>query len=97
MRIAVFGGIGRLAKEFVLSAVSSSHEIAWFLQPGDEPGLTDNQHLRVVRGATNDISKYQETVSGAASVFVSFDPLHTDPRQFVYQQKMIVLAMKRES
>ncbi|KAJ1646947.1 hypothetical protein J3B02_004968 [Coemansia erecta] len=97
MKIAVFGGTGRLAKEFVLSAISSSHELSWFLQINDEPDLADNQYLRIIRGATSDISKYQETVRGTSSVFVSFDPQHTDPRQFVYQQKMIILAMKRES
>ncbi|KAJ2597571.1 hypothetical protein GGF39_003000 [Coemansia sp. RSA 1721] len=97
MKIAVFGGVGRLSKEFVLNAISSSHQISWFLQPNDEPTLTDNPHLKLIRGHTNDLAKYRETIKGTSSVFVSFDPLHVDPKQFVYQQKMIILAMKQES
>ncbi|KAI8319903.1 hypothetical protein GQ54DRAFT_21794 [Martensiomyces pterosporus] len=108
MKIAVFGGLGALAHEFVVHAAISDHHVSWYLHTGDrlpDDGLSsndnDNSHaefMRIVGGSGHDdIQKYQEAVRGCDAVFVAFDPKYShDTDAWAQQQLKIQTAMKRE-
>ncbi|KAJ2062946.1 hypothetical protein GGI17_002112 [Coemansia sp. S146] len=103
MKIAVFGGLGTLASEFVVQAMVASHFVSWFIHTDDE--LTDTSletpayrdTIRIVRGSSDILSKYQETVAGCNAVVVAFDARYTQPSSWVHQQRLIQTAMRRES
>ncbi|KAJ2020767.1 hypothetical protein GGI03_005564 [Coemansia sp. RSA 2337] len=103
MKIAVFGGLGTLASEFVVQAMVAGHFVSWFIHTDDE--LTDmsleeptyRDTIRIVRGSSDILSKYQETVSGCDAVLVAFDLRYTQPSSWVHQQRLIQTAMRRES
>ncbi|KAJ2752029.1 hypothetical protein GGI19_004099 [Coemansia pectinata] len=103
MKIAIFGGLGTLASEFVVQAMVASHFVSWFIHTDDE--LTDTSletpayrdTIRIVRGSSDILSKYQETIAGCDAVVVAFDARYTQPSSWVHQQRLIQTAMRRES
>ncbi|KAJ2816506.1 hypothetical protein FBU31_006551 [Coemansia sp. 'formosensis'] len=103
MKIAVFGGLGTLASEFVVQAMAASHFVSWFIHTDDElydtsleaPAYRDT--IRIVRGSCDILSKYQETITGCDAVIVAFDARYTQPSSWVHQQRLIQTAMRRES
>ncbi|KAJ2477736.1 hypothetical protein IWW47_006173 [Coemansia sp. RSA 2052] len=103
MKIAVFGGLGTLASEFVVQAMVASHFVSWFLHTDDELSDTSletpayHDAICIVRGSSDMLSKYQETVAGCDAVVVAFDPRYTQPSSWVHQQRLIQTAMRRES
>ncbi|KAJ2747412.1 hypothetical protein GGI20_000551 [Coemansia sp. BCRC 34301] len=103
MRVAVFGGLGALASEFVVQAMAASHFISWFLRTDDELSDTSldkpayRDAIRIVRGSSDILSKYQETITGCDAVVVAFDARYTQPCSWVHQQRLIQTAMRRES
>ncbi|KAJ1845928.1 hypothetical protein LPJ73_004689 [Coemansia sp. RSA 2703] len=103
MRIAVFGGLGTVASEFIVHAMAAGHFVSCFLREQDQLADKDLESnpeyasvLRIVRGATSDISKYQETLRDTTAVLVAFDAQHTPAHHWAYQQKMVQLAMQHE-
>ncbi|KAJ2491959.1 hypothetical protein IWW37_001812 [Coemansia sp. RSA 2050] len=103
MKIAVFGGLGALASEFVVQAMVASHFVSWFIHTDDElsdtsleaPAYSDT--IRIVRGSSDILSKYQEVIAGCDAVVVAFDARYTQPSSWVHQQRLIQTAMRRES
>ncbi|KAJ1885669.1 hypothetical protein LPJ66_010005 [Kickxella alabastrina] len=98
MIIAVFGGLGTVCKEFLLQALAHEHTLHWFLQETDSfPDLPALPILKIICGSPNNILHYQEAIQGTDAVLVAFDPHHTEPTHWVYEQKMVQQAMRREN
>ncbi|KAJ2683718.1 hypothetical protein IWW39_005338 [Coemansia spiralis] len=103
MRIAVFGGLGALASEFVVQAMVAGHFVSWFIHTDDELSDTSleaptySDAIRIVHGSSDILSKYQEVIAGCDAVVVAFDARYTQPSSWVHQQRLIQTAMRRES
>ncbi|KAJ2002720.1 hypothetical protein GGI04_001327 [Coemansia thaxteri] len=103
MKIAVFGGIGATAREFAVQAMGAGHYVSWFIHTDDElvdtsletPAYRDT--IRIVRGSSDILAKYQETIAGCDAVVVAFDACCTKPSSWVHQQRLIQTAMRRVS
>ncbi|KAI7830790.1 hypothetical protein BX661DRAFT_180089 [Kickxella alabastrina] len=80
MIIAVFGGLGKVCKEFLLQALAHEHTLHWFLQETDSlPDLPALPILKIICGSPNNILHYQEAIQGTDAVLVAFDPHNTEP------------------
>ncbi|KAJ1836744.1 hypothetical protein IWW55_004953 [Coemansia sp. RSA 2706] len=100
MRIAVVGGMGAVAREVAVQAMEAGHSVGWLLGPDDklaDPSLETDfpQVLTIVRGAWDDMDKYDELLRGSDAVVVALDLHHTPAERFRPTQHLVQRAMHR--